>query len=33
LAVTVQNLNNPYQDGDYKFFFNRRAFVTLTIEH
>jgi iron complex outermembrane receptor protein len=33
LALTVQNLNSPYQDGDYKFFFNRRAFVTLTIEH
>jgi iron complex outermembrane receptor protein len=33
LALVVQNLNDPYQDGDQKFYFNRRAFVTLTVEN
>jgi len=32
LAMVVQNLGDPYQDGDHKFVFNRRAMVTLKIE-
>lgn len=30
-ALVLQNLNNPYRDGDRKFFFDRRAFLSLTI--
>ena len=33
LAVVVQNMGNPYQDGDRKFYFNRRAMLTLKIEN
>ncbi|WP_342619670.1 TonB-dependent receptor [Rhodoferax sp. GW822-FHT02A01] len=33
LALVVQNLNDPYRDGDQKFYFNRRAFVTLKVEN
>ncbi|RFO95188.1 hypothetical protein DIC66_19445 [Rhodoferax lacus] len=33
LGLTVQNLESPYQDGDHKFYFNRRAMLTLKIEH
>jgi outer membrane receptor protein involved in Fe transport len=33
LALTVQNLGEPYQDGDWQFRFQRRALLTLKIEH
>ncbi len=33
LALTVQNLDQPYRDGDRKFFFDRRAFVTLRMDY
>jgi len=33
VAVTVQNLGQPYADFDQKFAFNRRAFVTLRLDH
>jgi iron complex outermembrane receptor protein len=33
VALVVQNLNDPYRDGDQKFYFNRRAFVTLRVEY
>jgi iron complex outermembrane receptor protein len=33
LALTVQNLNNPYPDGDRKFYFDSRAMVTLRVEN
>lgn len=29
IAVNLQNLNVPYQDGDKKFYFDRRAFLSL----
>jgi iron complex outermembrane receptor protein len=32
-AFTVQNLDVPYLDGDKKFYFDRRAMVTLRIEN
>jgi iron complex outermembrane receptor protein len=32
LSLTVQNLDKPYRDGDWKFLFERRAFVTLQVE-
>ena len=32
-AFTVQNLDVPSQDGDRKFLFERRAFVSLRVEH
>ena len=32
LALTVQNIGAPYQDGDWKFYFDRRAMLTLKIE-
>ena len=32
LAFVVQNLGDAYQDGDWKFRFNRRALVSLKIE-
>jgi len=32
LALVLQNLGNPYQDGDWKFRFERRAMLTLKIE-
>jgi iron complex outermembrane receptor protein len=28
-AFTVQNLNAPYADGDRKYYFDQRAFLTL----
>ncbi len=31
--VTVQNLNAPFADGDKKFFFDQRAFVSLRLEY
>jgi iron complex outermembrane receptor protein len=33
LGLVVQNLDNPYQDGDHKYYFNRRAMLTLKIEN
>jgi iron complex outermembrane receptor protein len=33
LALVVQNLEDPYQDGDYQFRFTRRAMLTLKIEN
>lgn len=33
LAFTVQNMDIPYRDGDSKFFFDRRALVTLRFEN
>ncbi len=33
IAFVVQNLGNPYEDGDRKFFFDQRAMVTLRIEN
>ncbi len=33
MALTVQNLDTPYQDGDRKFYFDRRAMVTLRFEN
>lgn len=33
LAVTVQNLDQPSRDGDRKFFFDRRAFVSLRVDY
>ena len=32
LALVLQNLGTPYQDGDWKFRFERRAMLTLKIE-
>ncbi len=32
-AVTVQNLDAPYQDGNSQFFFDRRALVSLRIHY
>jgi iron complex outermembrane receptor protein len=32
LALVIQNLDQPIRDGDKKFFFDRRAFVTLKME-
>ena len=32
VALVLQNLGAPYQDGDWKFRFERRAMVTLKIE-
>jgi iron complex outermembrane receptor protein len=33
VAFTLQNADVPIQDGDHKFWFDRRAFVTLRIEN
>jgi iron complex outermembrane receptor protein len=33
LALTLQNLEAPYQDGDKKFYFDRRALVSLQFEY
>jgi iron complex outermembrane receptor protein len=33
LALTVQNLDVPIRDGDRKFFFDRRALLTLRFEN
>lgn len=33
LALTVQNLDIPYRDGDRKFLFDRRTMVTLRFEN
>ena len=33
LAVVLQNLGDPYQDGDQKFRFQQRALLTLKIEN
>ena len=32
LALTLQNIGAPYQDGDWKFYFDRRAMLTLKLE-
>jgi iron complex outermembrane receptor protein len=32
LALTVQNMDVPYRDGDRKYFFDRRTMVTLRFE-
>lgn len=33
LALTVQNLDQAHRDGDRKFFFDRRAFVSLRVDY
>lgn len=33
LALTVQNLDVPYRDGDKKFYFDRRAMLSLRFEN
>lgn len=33
LALTMQNLNMPYQDGDSKFYFDQRAMVTVRVHY
>ncbi len=33
LALTLQNLNAPYQDGDSKFYFDQRAMVTVRVHY
>jgi iron complex outermembrane receptor protein len=33
LSLVLQNLGEPYQDGDWKYLFNRRALVSLKIEN
>lgn len=33
LALTVQNLDQATRDGDRKFFFDRRAFVSLRVDY
>lgn len=33
VAVTAQNLEMPYRDGDSKYFFDRRTLLTLRFEH
>ena len=33
LGFVVQNLGDPYQDGDYKFLFRRRAMLSLKIDN
>ncbi len=32
LGLVIQNLNNPFEDGDHKFFFTRRAMLSLRVE-
>jgi iron complex outermembrane receptor protein len=32
ISLTLQNMDKPYRDGDWKFMFDRRAFVTLQVE-
>lgn len=33
IGLVVQNLDDPYEDGDHKFYFRRRAMLTLKIEN
>jgi iron complex outermembrane receptor protein len=33
VSLTVQNLDQPHRDGDKKFMFDRRAFVSFQLEH
>lgn len=33
VALTIQNLGDPVRDGDQKFFFDRRALLTLRFEN
>jgi iron complex outermembrane receptor protein len=33
LALTIQNLNAPYRDGDKKFFFDQRAFLSVRMDY
>jgi iron complex outermembrane receptor protein len=33
VALTIQNLNVPYMDGDKKFYFDRRAMLSLRFEN
>jgi hypothetical protein len=33
MAFTVQNFNDPFADGDKKFFFDRRILLSLRVEH
>ena len=33
LALTVQNMDIPYRDGDRKYYFDRRTLLTLRFEH
>jgi iron complex outermembrane receptor protein len=32
LSFVLQNMGEPFQDGDWKFLFNRRAMVSLKFE-
>jgi iron complex outermembrane receptor protein len=32
VALVVQNLDQPVRDGDKKFFFDRRAFISFQLE-
>jgi iron complex outermembrane receptor protein len=32
LSFVLQNLGEPFQDGDWKFRFNRRALISLKFE-
>jgi iron complex outermembrane receptor protein len=33
LALVVQNMDNPYQDGDHKFYFQRQAYLSLKFDY
>lgn len=33
LALTIQNLNVPFADGDKKFFFDQRALLTMRLDY
>lgn len=33
LALTLQNLEQPYRDGDWKYFFDQRALITIRFEN
>lgn len=33
VSLTVQNLDQPHRDGDKKFMFDRRAFLSFQLEH
>jgi iron complex outermembrane receptor protein len=33
LALVVQNMDNPYEDGDHQFYFQRRAYLSLKFDY
>jgi iron complex outermembrane receptor protein len=33
LALVVQNMDDPYQDGDHKFYFQRQAYLSLKFDY